>query len=210
MNEPSNPPPPFQPGSSPANPARQSSSSAPPTKKRWPWVLGGCGCLTVLIVAGLVAFGLFRVGSLNNVVKRSTTNFNPYNGKVADLLPDEFRADVLKFKLVGKRDATGEWKKNGATDANAFTYNQVAEGGGKVITVQIDGAVANFPSAEQALAKMKEGAQEKGATLTAKGNGQRFTTEDGKLACWSNGSVICFISSNIAKAVSNFEDAAPF
>jgi hypothetical protein len=47
-------------------------------------------------------------------------------------------------------------------------------------------------------------------TLTAKGKGKKFTAKNGAIAGWTNGSIMCLVTSSFAKPAGNFEEAAPF
>jgi hypothetical protein len=176
--------------------------SAPrPAAKKWPWILGGCGCLTLVgIVLAIAVF--FMVG---NKSKRETAKFDPYKGSVAALLPTEMSHSGLKFKRSGTTDRTSSWKAEGATEAVGFTYNQVL-----IVIVKIDGALINFPSSADAAAALRTTATEKGATVTAKGKGQRFTAQGGKMVAWTNGSLMCVVVGGTDPAAGNFEKAAPF
>jgi hypothetical protein len=79
MNEPSNPVPPNLPPTNPPSSPAQPPVSPPPApmsaprakKSAMPWVLGGCGCLTLLfIIAAIVCYGLYRSGK--NAVEKAS------------------------------------------------------------------------------------------------------------------------------------------
>jgi len=134
--------------------------------------------------------------------KKSTATYNPYKGTLNVLLKPELSSGSIKFKLIGTEDAAGSYA--GATEARAFSYTQ--EGGG--VSVKVDGALANYPSASVATAKITELAKQ--ITLTKKTGGQRLTTADGKTVAWTNGSLLCIVTSGFARPATNFETAAPF
>jgi len=134
--------------------------------------------------------------------KKSTTAFNPYKGALTELLKTEMSTGLIKFKLVATRDVAASYA--GATEAKAFTYTQ--EGAG--VSIKVDGALANYPSAAQANAQIAEMA--KNQTLTKKSGGQRLVSPNGNTVAWTNGSLLCIVTSGFAKPASNFETAAPF
>src|ERR1700686_690754 len=79
MASPSIPPPPGPP-----------PVTGPKTKKpAWPWVLGGCGCLT-LIVIGVVALVLFYNAKRNDSVSKSVSAALAHGVK----LPDNYPKDI--------------------------------------------------------------------------------------------------------------------
>ncbi len=88
---------------------------------------------------------------------------------------------------------------------SGFTYTQ--QGGG--VEIKVDGALGNYPTAAQANTKLAEFAVSNNATLSKKGDGQRFTASDGTIG-WTKGSLLCLVKAGVAKAATNFEDAAPF
>jgi len=145
---------------------------------------------------------MFFVG---NKAKRATAKFDPYKGSVAALLPEEMSDSGMKFKRTGTTDRTDSWKSEGATEAVGFTYNQIL-----IVIVKIDGALINFPSSADAAAALKATATEKGGTVIAKGKGQRFTAQNGKIVGWTNGSLMCLVVGGTDPAAGNFEKAAPF
>jgi len=67
-----------------------------------------------------------------------------------------------------------------------------------------------YPTATQAQAKLAGIAATNDLTLSNTTVGKRMTTADGKGIGWTNGSLICFVTSDLAEAASNFEDAVPF
>lgn len=123
--------------------------------------------------------------------KKSTTAYNPYKGGLNELLKSEMSTGLIKFKLGGTRDIAGSYQ--GATEAKGFTYMQ--EGGG--VSVKVDGALANYPSAAQATAKLAEIARS--ITLTNKSGGQRLASPDGKTIAWTNGSLLCVVTSGFCQ-----------
>lgn len=200
---PSPPPLPTPAPPAPASPASQGSGKKSPL----PWILGGCGCLTLLLTAiTFLVVVTYYFGNVGSAIKKSSTNFNPYKGSLDGLLLTDLSGTLVKFKLAGKVDRTGEWKANGATEAIGFTYNQ--EGAGVIIPV--DGVLVNFPTADQAVTALKSSAAQQKATLSRKEKGQRFATTDGAIVGWTDGSVLCIVSSKFARPAGNFEQAAPF
>ena len=140
-------------------------------------------------------------GNFKNLSKKSVQK-NPYQGKLTDLLPEEVASTFLKFKLVG---IVANNTLPGSSEAKAFTYLQQGAG----VEIKVDGALGNYPTAAQANTKLAEVAESVGATLTKKGDGQRFTGSDGTIG-WTNGSLLCLVKAGVAKAGTNFEDAALF
>src|SRR6185436_15162756 len=95
---------------------------------------------------GIVLMMFFALAFSCSEGKKSTTAFNPYKGGLNELLKSEMSTGLIKFKLEATRDISSY---EGATEAKGFTYMQ--EGGG--VSVKVDGALANYPSAAQANAK---------------------------------------------------------
>lgn len=143
-------------------------------------------------------------GRLKDNISRNSSSFNPYKGSLSELLREEISSLSIKFKLVGTRDMLSQHP--GATEAKAFTYNQEAAG----VSVQVDGVLVNFPSSQQAEAKLRAVAAEVGSNVVSKGKWQRFSTKDGGTVGWTNGSVMCLVKSQFGKPAGNFEEAAPF
>jgi hypothetical protein len=142
---------------------------------------------------------------MGNVLKRSSTNFDPYTGSLNDLLSPEMSGTLVKFKLSGTRDTLGDYKD--AKEAKAFTYMQ--EGGG--IGVQLDGALVNFNSSAAANADLSKTAAEINTTIEKNSNGLSLTAENGKVIGWTHGSIMCLVKSGAGtKPASNFKEAAPF
>ena len=209
MADPDTPQPPNLPPSDPTPPGSHVAPANPAAKKKsaTPWLFGGCGCLALLLIIAVVCFFYgSRFLGLNNIIKRSSGNYDPYKGALAALLPADLDSGIIKFHLAAKRNATTEWKADGATEAIGFTYNQTASG----LSVKVDGALINFPSSQQAQAALKRYASEQKANTSAKGNGLRFSTKEGEVVGWTNGSLLCMAMSGFAKPAGNFEAAAPF
>ena len=143
-------------------------------------------------------------GQLKNSISRNSSNFDPYKGSLSDLLKPEISGSLVKFKLGGTRDLMSQHP--GATEAKGFTYLQEAAG----VSVQVDGLLVNYPSSQQAEARLRTVAAEVGATVVKKGKWQRFNTKDGATVGWTNGSIMCLAKSGFAKPASNFEESAPF
>ena len=156
--------------------------------------------LAVLIMLPLV----LGCGMMKNITERSSTDFNPYKGSLTQLLKPEISGSLVKFKSKGSRDITADYF--GSTEAKGFTYMQ--EGAG--VEIQLDGALVNFPTAAAAETKLAELAAKNQATLTAKGKGKKFTAKNGAIVGWTNGSIMCLVTSGFAKPAGNFEEAAPF
>lgn len=135
--------------------------------------------------------------------KKSSTSFNPYKGQLNELLKSEISSSLVKFKLVGTEDAD---TYPGATEAKAFTYMQ--EGAG--VSIKVDGALANYPTAAQAEVELGVIAKKNKGTLTKKNGGLRFVTPDGNTVAWTNGSLLCIVTSGFARPATNFEESAPF
>ena len=150
---------------------------------------------------GIVLMMFFVLAFSCSEGKKSTTAYNPYKGGLNELLKSEMSTGLIKFKLEATRDISSY---EGATEAKGFTYMQ--EGGG--VSVKVDGALANYPSAAQANAKLASIAMKN--TLTNKSGGQRLASPDGKTVAWTNGSLLCVVISGFAKPATNFETAAPF
>jgi hypothetical protein len=158
--------------------------------------------------SGLMAFCLLLTlvlgcGMLKKNIKRASSNFSPYKGKLSELLQPEISSSLVKFKLVGTEDTD---TYPGATEAKAFTYMQ--EGAG--VSIKVDGALANYPTAEQAEVALAVIAKKNKGTLTKKSGGQRFVTPDGNTVVWTHGSLLCIVTSGFARPATNFEEAAPF
>ncbi len=205
---PSPTPPPFSPTSHySAGAAGFGSAPAGSGRAKWPWILGGCGCLALVGIIVAVAI-LAWVSKNSNPGKRSSQSFDPYRGSVAALLPKDMSDSISTYTLSGTSDRTSEWKSYGATDAVGFTYMQKV----KVMNVgvKIDGALVNFPSAADAVAALKKTAAEENGTVSTKGSGQRFTAEGGQMIGWTNGSLLCVVKGSTDPAAGNFETVAPF
>ena len=140
-------------------------------------------------------------GNFKNLSQKSVQK-NPYNGKLSDLLPEELSSGMIKFKLVGIAENDS---MTGSTEAKRFTYVQQGAG----VEIELNCALGNYPTAAMANEKLAEYAQKSGATLTKKGDGQRFVNSKGSIF-WTNGSLLCLIIPGVAKAGTNFEDAALF
>lgn len=157
--------------------------------------------IPVALIFLLLALGC---GRLKDNISRNSSSFDPYKGSLSELLRPEISSLAVKFKLIGTRDMLSQHP--GAKEAKAFTYTQEAAG----VSVQVDGVLVNFSSAEQAQTKLRAVATEVGANVVSKGKGQRFSTKDGGTVGWTNGSVMCLVKSQFAKPAGNFEEAAPF
>jgi hypothetical protein len=211
MNEPNAPLPPNLPPLPPNSPSAGSTlhPAEPAQKKRSakPWLWGGCGCLTLVLILALVGFfyGSRWLG-LGNTFKRYSGEYDPFKGSLATLLPDELAGGIVKFRLKTKNDETRSWKKKGAIEAYSFRYDQI--GGG--VTTEVVGVLVNFPSSERAQAELKDGLVAFDSTASPKGKGLRFSTKDGGSVGWTNGSLYCVVRSDFAKPAGNFEKAAPF
>lgn len=154
---------------------------------------------------GIVLVMFFAMAfSCRDGIRKGTTDFTPYKGKLNELLKTELSSGLIKFKLVATTDVAGSY--TGATEAKGFTYMQ--EGGG--VSVKVDGALVNYPSASQADTRLAEFARKSNGTLEKKNGGQRLTTPDGKTVAWTNGSLLCIVTSGFAKPATNFESSAPF
>jgi len=211
MNESNAPLPPNLPPSPPDSPSAGSNlhPADPATKKRSakPWLWGGCGCLTLVLILALVGFFYgSRYLGLGNTFKRYSGQYDPYKGSLATLLPEELASGIVKFRLVTKKDQTSSWKEKGATEAYSFRYNQI--GGGA--TTEVTGVLVNFSSSERAQAELKDGLVAFEATASPKEKGLRFSTKDGGSVGWTNGSLYCVVRSEFSKPAANFERAAPF
>jgi len=208
MNESNASPPPPPPNLPPANSGFPAATPAA-KKSAKPWLWGGCGCLTLLLILAVVCFfyGANYLG-LGNTFKRFSGKYDPFKGSLATLLPDELTSGLVKFRLEAKKDETQAptWKEKGATEAYFFRYSQV--GGG--VTVEVKGVLVNFPSSERAQTELKNNAKAFDATASPKDKGLRFSTKDGGTVGWTNGWLFCIARSDFAKPAGNFERATPF
>jgi hypothetical protein len=177
-------------------------SPTPAPRAKWPWIVGGCGCLVVLAVIALFVV-FFVIGVSAN---KASQQYNPYRGDLAALLPKEMSTGNIKFTFSGSSDRLKDWTEEGATAALGFTYQQTAAGAG----VPVDGALCNFPSSAEAQSALSQLATKQGATLEAKAHGQRFTANKGGLVAWTNGSLLCVATSKFERPAQNFEAAAKF
>lgn len=159
---------------------------------------------SLMFVALIILPLVLGCGIMKNAVQRNSTDFNPYKGSLTDLLKPEIPGSLVKFKSKGSRDAAADYP--GSTEAKGFTYMQ--EGAG--VEVQVDGALVNYPTAATAEKKLTEIAGENQGTITTRGKGKKFTTQNGKLVGWTNGSIMCLVASDFAKPAGNFEEVAPF
>ena len=217
------PPPAGQPGHTPGGASQYGGGAfppspvAPPPRSKLPWIIGGCGCLflLLLVVAAIALFAFTRYGKSgrqagpgrpNQPQQSESARFDPYQGSVAALLPPSLSTGAITFSLQTKDDRMDYWKSYGATDATGFTYNQTGAG----VTVPLYGALVNFPSAADAAAALARAAQEQGATVEPKGRGQRFSGQQGQVVGWTNGSLLCYLKSEFERPALNFEQAAPF
>lgn len=209
MNESNTPPPPNSPPPPPAPSGSTLPPDSPAAKKKSakPWLWGGCGCLTLLLMLAFVGFfyGTQYLG-LGNTFKRSLGNFDPYKGSLVTLLPDDLAGGAVKFRLAAKKNENSNWKEKGATEAYFFRYNQLGAG----VTVEVKGVLVNFPSSERAQTELKNNAKAFDATATPKDKGLRFSTKEGDTVGWTNGSLFCLARSDFAKPAGNFERAVPF
>ncbi|MEN3369585.1 MAG: hypothetical protein V7609_1728 [Verrucomicrobiota bacterium] len=205
-NPPPNPPPP---------PLTPSGSILPPAspvakkKSAKPWLWGGCGCLTLLLILAVVGLLCgYRYLGLSNALKRSSGNYDPYKGALTALLPEDLSRGGMKILLVTKKDSMDTyWKDAGATEVMGFTYNQNK----KEWDVEAIGVLANFPSWEQAQAALKRYASEKKATPTSKEKGLRVSLMNDQIIGWTNGSLLCVVGSGWFPGPAKiFEGAAPF
>ncbi len=149
---------------------------------------------------------IFVMGcGMGNIAKRSSTNFDPYNGSLSELLQSEISGSLVKFKLKGTRDTLADHKD--AKEAKAFSYIQ--EGAG--VGIQLDGALINYNSSATANEKLREVAAEVKTTVKTESKGASFTAENGKIVGWTNGSLMCLVKSSAGtKPAGNFKEAAPF
>jgi hypothetical protein len=159
--------------------------------------------LTSLQSLGIVSVMFVMAFSCRDGVKKSTTAFDPYKGTLNELLKPEMSSGLIKFKLSGAADTSSY---GGSTEAKGFTYMQEAAG----VSIKVDGALINYPTASQADAKIAELARKSNVTLTKKSGGQRFSSPDGKTVVWTNGSLLCVVASSFPRPATNFEQAAPF
>ena len=157
--------------------------------------------IPVILVLVMVVLGC---NQFKNRMSRSSSSFEQYKGSLTELLPAEFSGSVIKFKLSATQDAISEHP--GAKEAKRFTYLQEAAG----VSVQVAGALVNYPTSQLAEKRLREIAADVGATVIAKGKWQRFTSKDSKTVGWTNGSVMALAQSTAAKPASNFEEYAPF
>ena len=156
-----------------------------------------------LIIVALIMVGLV-LGCKNT--KKAEADLNPFKGSLAELLPNEFSSDGLKFKSLG---SSAETPKNFADAKEAKFFGYMQEAGG--IGVKIEGTLANYPSAELAqdkLRRLTKGAD--GISVVPDGKNLRVVDESGKSAAWTNGSLVCLISASAKKGLENFKNAAPF
>lgn len=160
-----------------------------------------------------------RIGQIINSItpvvtedsaKRKTGDFDPYKGALVSLLPAEFSNTELsslgiKFKQTSTSVRTLSWKRQGASEAVRFSYNLVS-----IVIVKIEGELVNFETSSHAVAALKAMAAEKGGTIAPKGDGQRFSAQNGQIIGWTNGSLMCVVIGGTDPAAGNFEKAAPF
>lgn len=137
--------------------------------------------------------------------KPSPREFDPYHGSLTTLLPAEFSDSVLKFKRTATTDKTSSWTEHGATEAVSFNYDLIA-----IVIVKIEGGLVNFRTSADAVAALEVTAAGHGATVAPKGNGQRFSAQNGQIIGWTNGSVLCLVAGGTGPAAGNFEKGAPF
>lgn len=156
------------------------------------------------LISVTVVFLLLVLGCKGLGGKGSSASFDPYKGKLSELLQKEISSSGLKFKLAGVEDVLSEYP--GATEAKVFTYMQ--EGAG--VQIKVDGAIANYPSAAQATDRLAQLAKQLNLSPVKKGNGQRAASSKGELVVWTNGSLICLAKSDFAKPAGNFEEAVSF
>src|SRR4051794_15298463 len=111
MDEAPNPPP-----VEPVAPVPPPGPTAPAPRPKWPWIVGGCGCLVLLgIIIVAVVMILAAIGA-----KSTTQQFDPYRGQLAALLPKELSTGNIKFELSGTTNRQADWQKEGATEALGF------------------------------------------------------------------------------------------
>jgi len=198
-------------------PPPQPAPIAPAKSNKWPWI-AGCGCLTLILVVGaIVAFFVYRLSNDPGANKRRSTQFNPYQGSLAELLLPEIGSGLIKFNLKEKQDITATAKKtvDDLKEGFNFFYEEKAGDSKTLMTFKIYGKVANFSSSAAADKWLDAQARDLNATPSAKNGGRRFTTkQNGRaLVCWTNGSVGCFAftsDTNVPKPVEDFEKACAF
>ncbi len=156
---------------------------------------------SIIPVALIFLIVVLGCGNFKNLSQKSASK-NPYQGKLADLLPEEVASGLIKFKLVG---IVANDTYPGSTEAKGFTYMQQGAG----VEIKVDGGLANYPTAAQANAELADITKKYQGTITKKGDGQKFTGNDGTIA-WTNCTLLCIVKAGVAKAATNFEDAAPF
>jgi hypothetical protein len=156
---------------------------------------------SIIPVALIFLMLVLGCGNFKNLSQKSVQK-NPYQGKLSDLLPEELSSGAIKFKLVGVAENDS---MTGSTEAKRFTYMQQGAG----VEIKLDCALGNYPTAAMANEKLAEFAKKSGATLSKKGDGQRFVNSEGSIF-WTNGSLLCLVIPGVKKAGTNFEDAAPF
>ena len=155
----------------------------------------------IIPVALIFLMIVLGCGNFKNLSQRSASK-NPYQGKLADLLPEELSSGLIKFKLVG---TVNNDEMQEAKESKRLTYMQQAAG----VEIKVDGALANYSSSAEANAKLADIAKKSNVPLSKKGDGQRVTAPDGTIG-WTNGSLLCIVKAGVAKAATNFEDAALF
>jgi hypothetical protein len=153
---------------------------------------------------GKILNSIALVGSEDGT-KRSAREFDPYKGSVAALLPAEFSDALIKFKRTATSDKTSTWKEEGAVEAVSFSYDLIS-----IVIVKLEGQLLNFATSADARLALWAIAEKNGATLTPKGNGQRFTARNGQMIGWTNGSLMCVVMGGTDPAAGNFEKAVPF
>ena len=192
---------PLDPRSSAAAPLGR---GAPVPKKKWPWVLGGCGCLILLlIVAGVAAAVFFGFGS---------AEFTPNNpqppaaGHMTDILPAELTSGSTTFKLTMRDTSTSETPH--------FRYSGRTAAG---TTTEINGWMSRLASPAEAATKLKETAEgytRSTVTLQPKGSGQRFSgkmwSSSEPVFGWTSGSLMFVIYPDSDESAREFEKAATF
>ena len=128
MNEPTNPseltpppppPPPFTPPPAPPEPTRPPVYTPPPgppaKKSAMPWVLGGCGCLTLIIIICVV------IAMLSYRAKQRITDFKS-DFKSALKSIDEKESKVSKEGWITYTNVKANLPANLQTDFVAFSF----------------------------------------------------------------------------------------
>lgn len=141
-------------------------------------------------------------------------SYDPYKGKLDDLVPEKLKAGYINISLKNKRQLDKEnFTKDFSNAVEGIKVEYMTEAGNVEIPVNLE--VINFESKSSAGRTMSKLAQLLNFTQeTKRKNGKslsdRYVSKDRTMVVWTNGSLLCSLKSEFAQPTKNLEEALPF